>query len=358
MRYPTTLSLCGLAAVLFSSACVDGPDTPDVANVCAPVPKDAADRDLLHAIDAMGLCGSSAVDVGDGYVVEGDIYVARATLTDKQSRTNGSLVTTANIRTVKVRVAESIPEGDPVDDWRAAVQSAVGVWNAVPFSMVHMEYTTDLDADIVFVSDNNALDDYRELGLGTFPSGGETGSLVQINLDFNFDEQLSEAQKLRTAVHELGHNIGLGHTNWQSLNEGSLVSQISGTPYTDAASVMNGGEAGEVFGGLSSNDTLALQTIYPEIVTLVVEYAGCSSGTPRMVATWGGTLAQPTLEWQLDRYVSGTWSSSYRGLAQTKTYNVPTGQVLKLRVRGVSADGPSVFRTVSKTAPSCNTPPQ
>lgn len=352
-------ALCSFVLLASASACATVDDRDSSAPLaCDSVPKDAPDRDMLLAIDAMGLCGSSAVDVGDAYVVEGDIRIEKSALSDKQARTS-SLVSTANIRDITVRVDSSIPVEGGVDDWRVAVQDAIAAWNAVPFNLVRMTLVTTSSADITFRSDAFQLPD-NTAAESEFPASGNPGANVRVNLDFTFNDQtLVHDQKLFLAVHELGHCIGLRHTNWRIFDQGSPSAiDIPGTPTTDIDSVMNAGTAGHDFFGLSPNDELAIRTVYPEIVSLLVEYTGCTNGTPRMAATWGGTLVQPTLEWQLERYVGSSWSEVYRGTGISKTFNIPTGAQLKLRLRGHSAEGWSLYRTVTKTAPTCSTLPQ
>lgn len=350
MKHTNILSLSAFSALLLVSGCADEPDV--VQHQCDPIPKGHPDRDGLEAIDALGLCGSSAVDVGDGYVVEGDIFIARSTLADKQAR-HSSLVSTANIRDVTIRVDSDMPNDGGDDDWHAAIQQAIADWNAVPFNLVRLVPTTSTEADITITS--SFLED-DVLARSDWPSGGEAGRFIQINLSFENNWPLTEEQKHRNALHEIGHAIGLRHTNWATYNE-SGASNIPGTPTSDPESVMNQGQWSNST-GLTANDRLAIRLVYPEIVTHLNEYAGCSGGTPRLASTWGGTLVQPTIEWQLERKIGSTWSQVYRGTGQTWTFNVPTGTTLQARVRGRSSEGWSVYRNVTKTAPSCNTPPQ
>ncbi|HUQ04560.1 MAG TPA: M57 family metalloprotease [Kofleriaceae bacterium] len=333
---PFRAAFCGV--LLFASACADAVDETAAPRVCQLCSADRADEET-----AIGKGGPD----------------------EKQARAS-SLVGTAKVRELRVRVDSSIPSGGGVDDWRAAVRAATDVYNDVPNNLVRMTYVVTGPADITFLSDEVGTE--PELGDdtaadATLPVNGLAGDRVRVNLDLtvfgDFDAPLTHEQKLFIAVHELGHCIGLRHTNWRIWDQGDPDAiDIPGTPTTDGASVMNAGTAGDSFVGLSASDSLAIRTIYPEIVAMVVEYTGCPSGTPRMAATWGGTLVQPTLEWQLERKVGTTWSQVYLGTGSTWSVNVPTGTSLQLRVRGRSAEGWSLWRTISKTAPSCGSLPQ
>lgn len=346
-----------LVSVLVAACLTEVGDETDVSSlVCAPIPKASPDREEREAIEAMGFCGSSAVDAGDGYVVEDDIFIAKSGLHDKQ------IVHDVRIDRfpLTVLVHPSLATGD-AHDFTSAVQAAINAWNAIPDTGVRLVFTTASTADI------RVMDDEAEggpdiggeiLARGDFP-GSDPGGRIRINLSAP-EMPLTESQKIRLVAHELGHTIGFRHTNARHLGdlEGT---PINGTPADDPTSVMNGGEEYKLatWSGFSTGDRDAARIIYPEIVTLQIEYAGCTSGIPRMVATWGGTFMEPYQEtWQLDRFVNGAFTLSYSGTGQTKTFNVPSGQQLKLRVRANTKNGWSDFKIVSKTAPSCSTLPQ
>src|SRR5207253_3109230 len=83
---------------------------------------------------------------------------------------------------------DPIPVEGGVDDWRAAVQDAVAVWNAVPFNLVRMTYVTTSSADITFRSDAFQLPDNTAAD-SAFPASGNPGANVRVNLDFTFNNQ-------------------------------------------------------------------------------------------------------------------------------------------------------------------------
>lgn len=349
-------AVCGFAALLALPACItDDLDDPDVASSpCEPVEKGIPDRDQREALDEMGFCGSSAEAVEGGYVVEEDMFIANATLDDKHARSL-TIVSAGQSLSMTVRVDASIPAGGGVDDWRAAVQTAVAAWNAVPLTTAQFVYTTAATADITFVADGGGLPNPR-LAEATLPSGGRPGATILVNLDAASNRTFTMSQKTHAAAHELGHTIGFRHTNWDALGESARI-HIPGTPDTDPDSVMNGATAGQDWMGLSTADRTALRLLYPERPTMSVAFTGCTGGTARMTATWNENFSHPVIQWQLDRQVFGNWSTVHSGTGRTFTFSVPIGQQLKIRVRGRTSEGWSQFRAVTENPPSCQTLP-
>jgi len=107
-------------------------------------------------------------------------------------------------------------------------------------------------------------------GLSGFPSGGAPYGQIQLNsglagYSYNAHEHV--------ALHEIGHTIGLRHTDWQTRsscgqnsNEGQLgAAQIPGTPYQTTNSVMAACfNADTTNGEFRGDDAEALSTLYPE----------------------------------------------------------------------------------------------
>jgi predicted Zn-dependent protease len=84
-------------------------------------------------------------------------------------------------------------------------------------------------------------------------SNGRPGVSVEINAYYN---TLAANQKLFAITHELGHTIGFHHTNQTS------GIYISGTPQTDANSVMNSFVL--PWNGFTAGDVRATQILYPQ----------------------------------------------------------------------------------------------
>jgi len=150
--------------------------------------------------------------------------------------------------------------------WNSAIQKAVSNWSQISNTTVNFFPVMDgtpTDNWIIFVNDGGILPN-NVIAAAEFPSNGEVGFRVRINLDFNNSQQVSESGKIYNMVHEIGHCLGFRHTNWQQMNENQDgATLIPGTPQQDGLSVMNGGTALNGWNGFSQYDILAAQTIYP-----------------------------------------------------------------------------------------------
>ena len=163
------------------------------------------------------------------------------------------------------------------EDWEKAFADAVEVWNNAS-SLVNFTI-------VPYSSGNYDIAVYRVLSncpkaaaLANSPtSNNRPGPRIHIN--YNFDDivdpnrQLNELGKtkvkLSTAIHELGHTIGLGHTDKEKKNnQGQVIdSHISGTPQLggDPASIMIWqADAANPATVLSAGDIKAVRTLYPE----------------------------------------------------------------------------------------------
>lgn len=119
-------------------------------------------------------------------------------------------------------------------------------------------------------------------GQAGFPfSNGQPFNTVYISeYTLNYYGLTSTAQLTLLLAHELGHCIGLRHTNWQPNGETSAI-PIPSTPSSDGSSIMNGGTCGVNWGGFSYYDRVALLSLYP--VTL----GGASNLQPGQQITQG-----------------------------------------------------------------------
>lgn len=237
-------------------------------------------RDNMYMIQSLGFDTLDVIELKDGYLIQGDIYLEKSIL--KQPQTRQAYHTTGLIghpkqRAITVGVDSSIPASG-VDDWRDEIQEAINLWN--PLSNLKMTYTTAANPDILIRSDASAPLSNNTIAAGSWPMNGKPGSSIWINLDYNYDKTIPRLQKIYNMVHELGHCFGLRHTNWKSLGE-SEANRINGTADSDSYSVMNGGTAEYQWSGFSEGDKKAIEYLYPS--TFTADFVGY----PQEVKHWG-----------------------------------------------------------------------
>lgn len=267
------LSLAFALALLIASCKKDATEKKE-----DPTPTiQVKDEKLYATLKSVGFRDDQIKDVGEFYEVSGDLlfkknatdlqqveqYFARKkprTGNDSNGKENQlqypSLISSFNVENITVYV-------DPVLKnlfYEVGIQEAIGHWaqdidSKINFSFIDLAVNSPY-ADVTFVQDNSLTGGYAA---GEFPSSGAPGWRVRVNT--NASAGLSLSKQTFLFVHELGHVLGLMHTD-----EG-IGTPIPGTPSSDANSVMN---SGAYFGGVvpnwngfSSYDKIAAAYLYP-----------------------------------------------------------------------------------------------
>lgn len=252
--------ICCSMFLMFMNACCNELETVDFEE--QEEQQDVSIEDDMCIIQSLGFDTLDVVELKDGYLIQGDIYLEKSIL--KQPKTRQAYHTTGLIghpkqRAITVGVDSSIPTSG-VDDWRDEIQEAINLWN--PLSNLKMTYTTAANPDILIRSDASAPLPNNAIAAGSWPMNGKPGSSIWINLDYNYNKTIPRLQKIYNMVHELGHCFGLRHTNWKSLGE-SGANHINGTADSDSYSVMNGGTAEYQWSGFSEGDKKTIEYLYP-----------------------------------------------------------------------------------------------
>jgi hypothetical protein len=139
------------------------------------------------------------------------------------------------------------------NSWKDAVTQAFRNWNNTNSKVKFIMYYGQKGAwpNLRFYSNNNGNNDI--VASAYLPaSSGMIGGGVQINTYYNF---MSFDEKVFAITHELGHTLGLLHTDQV---EGSF---INGTPVTDPNSVMNSFVL--PWAGFTNGDLTAINILYP-----------------------------------------------------------------------------------------------
>lgn len=144
---------------------------------------------------------------------------------------------------------------DAVDQWNAQVVNSLVRFRVVTNEEVSNGGPGSFDVAVQYYSRGNEfLDEPNAVAAAEFPyADGSPGRTIQIAKKFD-NEELN--LKIAVATHELGHIIGLAHTDLETAGD-----LIPGTPETDATSIMNHVYGPEV---LSSNDVKAVEILYPK----------------------------------------------------------------------------------------------
>ena len=207
----------------------------------------------------------------ENYLIEGDIVMTEEqmntmstkSITDKQYRTY-NLVSTP--RTVKV-IGYTGGSQALTSKQRTALQWSIDNYNALNIGITFtLTFGTNYSSsDIVVYQNPNG----QAGGVAGFPSNGNPYKFVQI---YSGMEAYSTNTNEHVVTHEIGHSVGLRHTDWfsrqscgqsgESANPDGAV-HIPGTPTGfDSNSIMLACFGANEDGEFGSNDRIALEYLY------------------------------------------------------------------------------------------------
>lgn len=280
---------------------------------------------LKRKVEALGFSSQDMIIAGNNIIVEGDIALpVDSVLAIRESRQYHTSLYPYTDQDITIGV-ESI---GMLPYWASAITQVAEIYNeytGLRLSFVGYDNDADIVLSIEYFASNSVL------AHGTFPlSNSKPGREVVINSGFqqNISTTFSVGQKVHLLMHEIGHNLGLRHSNWsengESVGEGAIL--IPGTPACDNYSYMYSYFDMSEWSGMSRYDAVTLLYMFP--FCRKVHFANCD------IDDWsfyyrGSSVYLPRFLYPCrDGYVFRGWQHSnvayspYRydyGLTQDKT---------------------------------------
>lgn len=280
-RRVLSVLLCSFLFIVLS--CQKGDTVDPVSSFSDPV--------LQRLLD-MGFDRNAIQDEGKYYVVEGDMKFHKKEDALNRARTSQLSIGDGSFPTLSIIDDITVSVGNfPTTTWRNkivdATIAAISEWNSIPGSKVHFVYGSGIgDVEVIY----KASLGYTQWGRTDTPPGCQVGPEVWLNYE---TENHSPDQLHFLLTHELGHTIGILHTDGQQLG-GRTPAQIPGTPDSDFNSVMNSGTGlSNLYAwsvaypnGFSAGDKNATAFLYPSATPLPnLLNSPDGSGNPVLV-TW------------------------------------------------------------------------
>ncbi|WP_289042933.1 M57 family metalloprotease [uncultured Olleya sp.] len=227
---------------------------------------------IVEKILERGYDLKSIKEIPDYYVLEGDLLFPKDLERYPETNNNtqarhyqaGTLVSDQNATNILVFSQIIDPLGIPQGtSWTLAIQNAINQWNSITPCLQFILTPNENDADIT-IFDGDVNNSWPIGGAGIFgwvngnPSCGQPFPNVLINTNFTYSNgnQPNQINMQNIIAHELGHAIGLRHT------DGVEGSQIPGTQISDPNSIMHGNIINKTNTNFTNDDILATNYLY------------------------------------------------------------------------------------------------
>lgn len=276
-NFKSLLILCSLLPVVYSCTSEDS----YIDFLSSTYTTDMAFEQAKNTIFAMGLDTTDIVEKGGYYVVENDILINKDSCLYYSPKTRQYRTTYYALSgdTITIGVDNSITVSS---GWIEALKEVINIYNE--YTGLYFFYAAEGSIPTILISkkDLSSTSGNTVCAQGEFPfPSRRPGANVYINTGFfrDIDSFLTHNQKVFLLMHEIGHNLGLRHTDCAVNGEGvgsvGMINIPGTSPKTDDESYMNSGTCGVSWTGMPQNDAIALKYLWPFRI-YTVSFHGCN----------------------------------------------------------------------------------
>jgi len=178
-------------------------------------------RSVLNQIKSLGFDSTNVKVVKDGYIVEGDIFLSEKSLKDS-SRKDHLILNVANTeqyrtygyvhpmpKAITVSVDASLSQ-----NFSDGVNNAIARYNALNLNVTFQRVSSSANISILGFNPSPNSDGSITLGVSSNPpdANGNVNGTIQVNTNYYAN---SPSNIIASVIqHELGHAIGLRHTDY------------------------------------------------------------------------------------------------------------------------------------------------
>lgn len=217
----------------------------------------------LELIASMGFDVSGIVDMGDSYLVEGDIAIDKEDLESYGPGTRQRYFSKINytiVQAISIGFDSSLPYAQRAQ-WQQAIQEAIAAWNSVPDCLINFYYT-DNNPRVKVSFENFAVTRPSTHQNGTIAVAGYPILGIPRYIVFNTNFSWYLDCMTYTFIHEMGHNLGIQHPDETTGTYVPGTPDIQKTGNWDKASVMHP-MMHPPFTGFTQYDIMTVQYMYP-----------------------------------------------------------------------------------------------